>query len=117
MTIEQWWNLLDAHTRRWLMENPGCMVLPRTVVNAVNAATGGLLHPGPHGEFSLSAPDREFIRLLAADGGEHGLRAGAGSARAAAEGLAILAAGLEAACAADLKPAALRSVLEDLLAA
>lgn len=57
MTIEQRWNLLGAHMSRWLVENPGCMVLPRTVVNAVNAAIGGLLRPGPHEEFRLSARD------------------------------------------------------------
>lgn len=117
MTIDQWWNLLDAHTRRWLMDNPGCLVLPRTVVNAINTATGGLLRPGPHGEFSLSARDQEFIRQLGGHGGELGPRAGPGSACAAAEALGLIAAGLEAASAADPGAAASRSVLEHLLTA
>jgi hypothetical protein len=78
MMIEQWWNLLDGHTRRWLVDNPGCVVLPRTVVNAINTATGGLLDSGPHGEFSLSARDQEFIRQLGAHRGAQGPRAALG---------------------------------------
>jgi hypothetical protein len=67
MTIEQWWNLLDPDTQRWLVENPGCAVLPRTVVNAVNRVSPGseLLAADAHGECSLSLWDREFIRKQA----------------------------------------------------
>ncbi|WP_430295307.1 hypothetical protein [Sinomonas sp. B1-1] len=69
MTIEQWWNLLDPDTRRWLVENPGCAVLPRTVVNAVNRASidpsSELLSADAHGECSLSPRDLEFIRQQA----------------------------------------------------
>lgn len=72
MTIEEWWSSLDAPTRQWFVENPGCMVLPRTVVNAVNNATGGALPCGPHGEFGLSSQDHEFIRHQAAHHGEPG---------------------------------------------
>ncbi|MGT2464095.1 hypothetical protein [Sinomonas atrocyanea] len=64
MSIEQWWKLLDADMRRWLVRNPGCAVLPRTVVNAINRVSpgGGLLSADAHGECSLSPRDREFIR-------------------------------------------------------
>lgn len=68
MTIEQWWNLLDPDIRRWLVENPGCAVLPRTVVNAINRASppgNGPLSADAHGECSLSPWDREFIRRQA----------------------------------------------------
>lgn len=65
MTIQEWWNLLDPDIRRWLVANPGCVVLPRTVVNAINAARGGILPTDRHGESTLSLQDREFIRAQA----------------------------------------------------
>jgi hypothetical protein len=61
MTIEGCWGVLDSGTRRWLVENPGSVVLPRTVVNAINAARDGELPADAHGEFVLSARDQEFI--------------------------------------------------------
>lgn len=65
MTIDEWWNLLNPGTQRWLADNPGCLVLPRTVVNAVNRARAGLLPEDPHGECTLSRQDRDFIRRQA----------------------------------------------------
>jgi hypothetical protein len=60
--IVEWWNELDEPTRKWLVENPGCVVLPRTVANVVHQVTGGSLAQDRHGELQLSEADQSFIR-------------------------------------------------------
>jgi hypothetical protein len=62
MTVEACWDSLGGETRRWLLENPGSVVLPRTVVNAIGAASGVRLPVDTHGEYGLSARDQKFIR-------------------------------------------------------
>jgi hypothetical protein len=60
--IEEWWSDLDPVIRDWFAENPGCLVLPRTVANAVCEVAGGHGDQDRHGRLELSAQDREFIR-------------------------------------------------------
>lgn len=60
--IVQWWNELDEPTRKWLVENPGCVVLPRTVANVVHQVSGGHVAQDQHGELQLSQADQSFIR-------------------------------------------------------
>jgi hypothetical protein len=62
VSIEQWWDRLDPATREWFINNPGTVILPRTVANAVNAARGD---GGGPGQLEVSAADREFIREMA----------------------------------------------------
>ncbi|NKX55324.1 hypothetical protein [Arthrobacter mobilis] len=57
--IAQWWDRLEPGIREWFMDNPGTVVLPRTVVNAINAAVGD--GDGP-GQFEVSEADRQFVR-------------------------------------------------------
>lgn len=78
IAVERWWSVLDANSRRWLVENPGCAVLPRTLVNTINATTGGVLPGDLHGEFILSAQDQEFIRQKAAGSPDEELETGSG---------------------------------------
>ncbi|GKV72805.1 hypothetical protein NCCP2145_21860 [Pseudarthrobacter sp. NCCP-2145] len=40
MNIEKLWDRLEPGTRQWLVDNPGCRILPRTVVAAIAKATG-----------------------------------------------------------------------------
>jgi hypothetical protein len=61
-SISQWWDQLDSPTQQWLTENPGCLVLPRAVVNAINEAAGGNISEDQHGESPLSPGDRAFIQ-------------------------------------------------------
>jgi hypothetical protein len=45
------------------MENPGCMILPRTLSAEISAATGHPLNDDPHGETTLCQQDVDFIRM------------------------------------------------------
>ena len=63
--IDQLWDQLEPETRQWLVDNPGCRILPRTVVAAINKATGDQLEQDRHGESVLSAADSDFIRTAA----------------------------------------------------
>ncbi|MFC9352017.1 hypothetical protein [Arthrobacter sp. NPDC057013] len=60
--VVEWWDELDEVTKKWLIENPGCVVLPRTVANVVHQASGGHLAQDQHGEHQLSAAEQSFIR-------------------------------------------------------
>jgi len=60
--IEEWWSDLDPATQQWFAENPGCLVLPRTVANTVCGVSGGHVDRDRHGRLELPARDREFIR-------------------------------------------------------
>ncbi|MFC0483720.1 hypothetical protein [Pseudarthrobacter scleromae] len=62
MNIEKLWDRLEPGTRKWLVDNPGCRILPRTVVAAIAKATGEELEQDRHGETVLSPSDCEFIR-------------------------------------------------------
>ena len=59
------WDQLEPETRQWLVDNPGCMILPRSVVSAISKATGDELEQDRHGESALSPEDCDFIRNAA----------------------------------------------------
>jgi hypothetical protein len=65
MHIKEQWNRLDPTTQQWLMDNPGCMVLPRTLTAIFNSATGENADVDVHGETVLTAEDRDFIQAKA----------------------------------------------------
>jgi hypothetical protein len=65
MNIEKLWDRLEPGTRQWLVNNPGCRILPRTVVAAMVKATGEELQQDRHGETVLSPGDCDFIRNAA----------------------------------------------------
>ena len=62
MDIEKLWDRLEPETRQWLVDNPGCRILPRAVVAAITKATGEQLEQDRHGETVLSPSDCDFIR-------------------------------------------------------
>ena len=62
MHIKEQWSRLDPTTQHWLMDNPGCMVLPRTLTAIFNKETGENADIDTHGEAVLSDEDREFIQ-------------------------------------------------------
>lgn len=55
--IKQWWDQLDPEIQEWFINNPGTVILPRSVVNAINEVRGD----GP-GQLEVSEADREFIK-------------------------------------------------------
>ena len=65
MNIKDHWDGLDPATRKWLIDNPGCQILPRTITTVLSKETGEDLTNGPHGERVLSQEDHEFIRAKA----------------------------------------------------
>lgn len=65
MHIKEQWNRLDPSTQQWLMDNPGCVVLPRTLAAIFNKETGENADVDMHGEAVLTGEDREFIRAKA----------------------------------------------------
>jgi hypothetical protein len=78
--INEWWNELDPATQQWFTENPGCMILPRTVANVVQDAAGLIVEQDQHGEVELSAGDQDFIRAQAKTAGNPVGGAGLGPA-------------------------------------
>jgi hypothetical protein len=65
MNIKDNWDRLDPATQKWLIENPGCQILPRTVTSIISKETGADPATGQHGEMALSPDDHEFIRSKA----------------------------------------------------
>jgi hypothetical protein len=62
MSLKDEWDRLDSETRTWLLENPGCLILPQTMSTKMIEEAGGDLESDPHGQIVLSQADREFIR-------------------------------------------------------
>lgn len=63
LRIRDQWNRLPSPVTGWLMENPGCMILPRTLSAEISAAMGQPANSDPHGETILSPEDVDFIRM------------------------------------------------------
>ncbi|HEY8700493.1 MAG TPA: hypothetical protein VIM08_05940 [Arthrobacter sp.] len=61
MCISEAWDRLDATTQKWLTENPGCQILPRTMSTRVSVAAGRTIECDRHGQIVLSKEDRDFI--------------------------------------------------------
>ncbi len=65
MNIKDQWDRLDHTTQQWLIDNPGCLILPRTITAIISKETDGTDEGDPHGERALSRDDRDFIRAKA----------------------------------------------------
>ncbi|MFK0039325.1 hypothetical protein ACIQTW_05745 [Paenarthrobacter sp. NPDC090517] len=72
--IKEFWDQLSPDTQQWLIENPGTMIVPRTVTAIINGETGESDAVDGHGGTHLTDEDRHFIHEQA--------RARAGSAPA-----------------------------------
>jgi hypothetical protein len=62
MTLNTLWTRIDPTVQQWLLANPGCLMLPRTLVNRVEAATGTSVETDGHGEHILSEEDLDFLK-------------------------------------------------------
>jgi hypothetical protein len=56
------WTRLDPTVQQWLLQNPGCVVLPRTMANRVTTGTGEELSVDEHGEHWFSPEDITFLK-------------------------------------------------------
>lgn len=77
-TLKEEWDRLDSETRQWLRENPGCVLVPRTITARIKQNSAGHIDVDDHGQMMLSREDLDFIRgegigMDAAQAGE-GLR-------------------------------------------
>jgi hypothetical protein len=61
MDIRGSWDNLAPSTQQWLIDNPGCMVLPRTIAAIICNETGRTADRDRHGAAPLSQDDRDFI--------------------------------------------------------
>ncbi|MCT9627482.1 hypothetical protein QE394_000757 [Arthrobacter sp. SORGH_AS 212] len=59
------WHRLPSTVTDWLFDNPGCVIIPRTLSAEISAALDQPLTWDVHGETSLSEEDVEFIRMKA----------------------------------------------------
>jgi hypothetical protein len=62
MSLKDEWGRLDSETRTWLLENPGCLVLPSTMSTKISKEAQGDIEFDPHGQVVLSRADHDFIR-------------------------------------------------------
>ncbi|PPB49948.1 hypothetical protein C4K88_04470 [Arthrobacter pityocampae] len=60
--ISSIWTRIDPGVQQWVLENPGCVVLPRTLVNRVEATIGESLHADAHGEYWFSGEELIFLK-------------------------------------------------------
>lgn len=62
MNIKDHWDDLDPATKKWLIDNPGCQILPRTISTVISKECGEEADRSEHGQVPLSEEDHEFIR-------------------------------------------------------
>ncbi|MCY1224382.1 hypothetical protein D9M72_365370 [compost metagenome] len=62
MSLKDEWDRLDSETRTWLLENPGCLVVPRTVSAKISQGAHAAIEQDQHGQIVLSRDDHDFIR-------------------------------------------------------
>ncbi|MFJ6003797.1 hypothetical protein [Arthrobacter sp. NPDC092385] len=56
------WTRIDPTVQQWILDNPGSIVLPRTLVNRVEATTGEALRIDQHGEYWFSEEELVFLK-------------------------------------------------------
>lgn len=64
MTLKEEWGRLDSETRQWLLNNPGCSMVPCTVTDRIRQnSTGNIeVDVDGHGQMLLSREDLDFLR-------------------------------------------------------
>jgi hypothetical protein len=67
MNIKDHWDDLDPATKKWLIDNPGSQILPRTITTVISKECGEEADHSEHGQMSLSQEDHEFIRTKSAE--------------------------------------------------
>ncbi|MET4622803.1 hypothetical protein ABIE18_004282 [Arthrobacter sp. 2762] len=62
MNLNDEWDRLDAETRKWLLNNPGCLILPCTMSTRISTEVDGEIDRDQHGQIVLSKEDQDFLR-------------------------------------------------------
>lgn len=63
--IRDHWDRLSPATQRWLTDNPGCLILPRTMAETICQEARVNADPDQHGQAILSQTDLDYIRAKA----------------------------------------------------
>jgi hypothetical protein len=56
------WDRFDSDTRTWLLDNPGCVLVPHAVTAAIQQAAAKPIRVDEHGQMILNREDMDFIR-------------------------------------------------------
>lgn len=62
MTLKEEWDRLDAETRHWLLDNPGCVLVPNSITARIQDNSDRQIEVDEHGQMILSREDLDFIR-------------------------------------------------------
>ncbi len=62
MTLNDEWDRLGSETRKWLLDNPGCVLVPHAVTAAIQHNSVGHIEVDGHGQMLLTREDLDFIR-------------------------------------------------------
>lgn len=62
MALKDEWDRLDAATRKWLLDNPGCVLVPLAVTAKIQQAAAAPIDVDGHGQMILSREDLDLIR-------------------------------------------------------
>ncbi|WP_258804835.1 hypothetical protein [Pseudarthrobacter sp. NS4] len=62
MTLKEEWDRLDSETRHWLLDNPGCVLVPNTITARIRQNSEKSIEIDEHGQMVLSREDLDFIR-------------------------------------------------------
>ena len=62
MTLKDNWDRFDSETRKWLLENPGCALVPSTLTARIQLNSVTHIEVDAHGQMILSREDLDFIR-------------------------------------------------------
>lgn len=62
MTLKEEWDRLDSETHHWLLDNPGCALVPSTLTARIRDNSDEPIEVDEHGQMILSREDLDFIR-------------------------------------------------------
>jgi hypothetical protein len=62
VNLKDEWDRLDSETRKWLLDNPGCLVLPRSMSAKISNDVHKDIERDQHGQIMLSRDDHAFLR-------------------------------------------------------
>jgi hypothetical protein len=65
MAIREQWDRLDPATRKWLTDNPRCLLLPHAITAAISKESGEAIECDNNGQMVLTPEDRDFLRIKA----------------------------------------------------
>jgi hypothetical protein len=55
MTLKEEWDRLDSETRQWLLDNPGCVLVPNTITARIQDTSARQIEVDEHGQMILSS--------------------------------------------------------------